>query len=390
LRFLADIRFYKRKGFGLNHEISNFFKQLAFIASNTTMNLHWRKMVMSKIKVIMYGVGVVGGLIAKSLLNKEGIEIVGAVDVAENKVGRDLGEVLGLERKLGKKISESLDAVLSKTKAEIAIHATSSYLKNTYPQISAIVEHGVNVVSTCEELSYPYASETKLAKKLDSLAKQHDVTVLGTGINPGFLMDTLVITLTAPCQKIDKIEVVRIMNAATRRLPFQRKIGAGLTVEEFKEKIEKKQITGHVGLEQSVAMIANALGWKLKKIVAEPVKMVIAEKPVESSGIKVDEGEVAGLRQTAYGLMEDREVIVLDFRAYIGAEEEYDAIKIEGVPNIRQKIQPCVHGDMGTVAMIINAIPKVINAPAGLLTMKDLPVPSAMLEDACKYIKRQI
>ena len=345
---------------------------------------------MSKIKVIMYGVGVVGGLIAKSLLNKEGIEIVGAVDVAENKVGRDLGEVLGLERKLGKKISESLDAVLSKTKAEIAIHATSSYLKNTYPQISAIVEHGVNVVSTCEELSYPYASETKLAKKLDSLAKQHDVTVLGTGINPGFLMDTLVITLTAPCQKIDKIEVVRIMNAATRRLPFQRKIGAGLTVEEFKEKIEKKQITGHVGLEQSVAMIANALGWKLKKIVAEPVKMVIAEKPVESSDIKVDEGEVAGLRQTAYGLMEDREVIVLDFRAYIGAEEEYDAIKIEGVPNIRQKIQPCVHGDMGTVAMIINAIPKVINAPAGLLTMKDLPVPSAMLEDACKYIKRQI
>ena len=344
---------------------------------------------MSKIKVIMYGVGVVGGLIAKSLLNKEGIEIVGAVDVAENKVGRDLGEVLGLERKLGKKISESLDAVLSKTKAEIAIHATSSYLKNTYPQISAIVEHGVNVVSTCEELSYPYASETKLAKKLDSLAKQHDVTVLGTGINPGFLMDTLVITLTAPCQKIDKIEVVRIMNAATRRLPFQRKIGAGLTVEEFKEKIEKKQITGHVGLEQSVAMIANALGWKLKKIVAEPVKMVIAEKPVESSDIKVDEGEVAGLRQTAYGLMEDREVIVLDFRAYIGAEEEYDAIKIEGVPNIRQKIQPCVHGDMGTVAMIINAIPKVINAPAGLLTMKDLPVPSAMLEDACKYIKRQ-
>jgi hypothetical protein len=346
-------------------------------------------MLMSKIKVIVYGVGVVGGLIAGSLLEKEGIEIVGAVDVAENKVGRDLGEVLGLKRKLGKKISESLDAVLSKTKADIAVHATSSYFKDTYPQISAIVEHSVNVVSTCEELSYPYASETKLAKKLDSLAKQHDVTVLGTGINPGFLMDTLVITLTAPCQKIDKIEVVRIMNAATRRLPFQRKIGAGLTVEEFKEKIEKKQITGHVGLEQSVAMIANALGWKLKKIVAEPVKMVIAEKPVESSDIKVDEGEIAGLKQTAYGLIENREVIILDFRAYIGAEEEYDAIKIEGVPNIRQKIQPCVHGDIGTVAMIINAIPKVINAPAGLLTMKDLPAPSAMLEDARKYIKGQ-
>jgi len=209
---------------------------------------------------------------------------------------------------------------------------------------------------------------------------------LGTGINPGFLMDTLVITLTGLCQKIERIKAVRVMNAATRRVPFQKKIGAGLTVEEFREKMEKKEITGHVGLEQSVAMIADALAWKLDKIIVESVKPVIAKKPVESKDIKINAGKVAGLTQSAKGILKNRELIILDFQAYMGAEEEYDAIAIEGVPNIRQRIQPCVHGDLGTVAMVFNSIPKVINAPAGLFTMKDLPVPSAALGDLRKHI----
>jgi 4-hydroxy-tetrahydrodipicolinate reductase len=342
---------------------------------------------MEKIKVIPYGIGAVGGFITKFLLEKEGVEIVGAVDVAKDKVGKDLGEVLGLKHKVGIKISENLESVLQKTRADIAIHATSSFLKDTYPQIASILKHGVNVVSTCEELSYPYVSEPKLAEKLDALAKKHDSTVLGTGINPGFLMDTLALTLTSACEKIEKIEVTRVMNAGTRRLPFQKKIGAGLTVEEFQQKIEKKQITGHVGLEQSIAMIANALAWKLDRILVQSVEPVIAKKTVESKDIKVNAGKVAGLKQKAKGIMKNREVIALDFQAYIGAEEEYDAITIKGVPNINQKIQPCVHGDTGTVAVIVNAIPRVINAPAGLFTMKDLPVPSATPGDMRKYIK---
>jgi hypothetical protein len=308
------------------------------------------------------------------------------VDVAKDKVGKDIGEVLGL-RKVGVNISDNLESVLQKTKADIAIHATSSFLKDTYPQIASILKHGVNVISTCEELSYPYVSEPKLAKELDTLAKKHDATVLGTGINPGFLMDTLVITLTAPCERIEKIEVTRVMNAGTRRVPFQKKIGAGLTVEEFQQKIENQQITGHVGLEQSIAMIASVLAWKLDKTILQPVEPVIAKKTVESKGIRVDAGKVAGLRQKASGLMKNKEMIVLNFQAYIGAEEEYDAITVKGVPNIYQRIQPCVHGDIGTVAVLVNAIPKVINAPAGLLTMKDLPVPSATPEDLRKYIR---
>ncbi len=342
---------------------------------------------MRKIKVILYGVGAVGSLIARFLLEKEGVDLVGAVDIAKDKVGKDLDEVLGIKQKLGIKVSSNVDAVLSKAKADIAIHTTSSFLKDTYPQIASIIKHGVKVISTCEELSYPYHTEPELAKKLNALTKKHNANVLGTGINPGFLMDTLVITLSAVCQKIEKIQAVRVMNAATRRLPFQKKIGAGLTAREFQEKIEDKQITGHVGLEQSIAMIADALAWKLSKITAESVEPVIAKKPVESKSIKVKAGEVAGLRQKAKGMMKNREVIVLDFQAYIGAEEEYDAITIDGVPNVKQKITPCVHGDIGTIAMVVNSIPKVINAPAGLLTMKDLPVPSAVLEDIRQYVK---
>ena len=342
---------------------------------------------MENVKVISFGTGVVGGLIAKFLLEKEGVQIVGAVDVAKDKVNRDLGEVIGLNRKLGVKVSENIETVAKQDKADIAIHTTSSFLKDTYPQMAAIVKQGINVVSTCEELSYPNFSEPKLAEQLNDLAKKHDVTVLGTGINPGFLMDTLAITLTSACEKIDKIEIARKMNAGTRRVPFQKKVGAGLTLEEFHTKIKEKHITGHVGLEQSISMIADALAWKLDKITVEPVEPVIATKKLESKDIKVDPGKVAGTKQKAKATMGNKEVVSLDFQAYIGAEEEYDSVTIKGVPNINQKIQPCVHGDIGTVAVIVNSIPRVINAPPGLYTMKDLPVPHATPEDMRKYIK---
>ncbi len=331
---------------------------------------------MEKLRLVLYGVGAIGSRIAEFLLEKEGVEIVGAIDVAKEKVGKDLGEVLALGRQLGVVVSDDPDAVLSKVKADVVVHATTSFLKKAYPQIVKAIEHGVNVVSTCEELSYPYPREPELAKKLDELAKKHGVTVLGTGINPGFLMDTLIIALTGVCQRVETIKVTRVINAATRRASFQKKIGVGLTVDEFKEKMERKVITGHVGLEQSISMIASALGWKLDKI------------EVETKAIKVKPDQVAGLRQLARGIRRGREAITLDLQAYVGAEEEYDSITIEGVPSIRGKISPCVHGDLATVAIVVNSIPKVINAEPGLVTMKDLPVPSAALEDMRMYVKK--
>lgn len=341
---------------------------------------------MEKIRVVLYGVGAIGSRIAKFLLEKEGMEIVGVIDIAKDKVGKDLGEVLGIGRRLGVVVSNDPEAVFRKACAEVVVHATSSYLKDVYPQIAPLAEYGVNVVSTCEELTYPYVSELELAKKLDALGMKYGVTFLGTGINPGFLMDTLAITLTGVCQKVNRIKVERVMNAATRRVPFQKKIGAGFTAKEFKKKMREKAITGHVGLEQSIGMIAGALKWQLDKIKVDPVKPVIAKKNVASKAIKVKRGQVAGLKQSAHGIVGGKERITLEFQAYIGAEEEYDAVTIDGVPPIRQKISPCVHGDLATIAVVVNSIPKVINAPPGLITMKDLPIPSAALEDLRKYL----
>jgi 4-hydroxy-tetrahydrodipicolinate reductase len=342
---------------------------------------------MEKVKVVLYGIGAVGSLIARFLLQKEGVEIVGVVDVAKGKVGRDLGEILDIGRRLGVEVSSDTQKVLRKAKPHIVIHTTSSYLKDTYPQLAEIAEQGISIVSTCEELSYPYYSEPRLAQKLDVLAKKHEATVLGTGINPGFLMDTLVITLTAACQKIDHIKAVRVMNAATRRVPFQKKIGAGLSREEFHNAIKQKLITGHVGLEQSIAMVAAALAWKLDRVEVSPVEPVIAKKSVRSEAIEVKAGYASGLRQIAKGYRNSKEAITLEFQAYIGAEEEYDAITIDGIPRVNQKITPCVHGDLSTVAMVVNAIPKVIKASPGLVTMKDLPVPSAATESMVEYLR---
>jgi len=339
-----------------------------------------------EIKTVLYGVGAVGSLIAKFLLQKEGIEIVGAIDAAKDKVGKDLGEILRIGNHSGVVVSDNTEAVLSKTRPNIVVHATSSFLKDVFPQLAEIVKHGANVVSTCEELSYPYCSEPQRAEKLDMLAKKHQVTILGTGINPGFLMDTLVITLTAACQKIERIKAIRIMNAATRRVPFQKKIGAGLNIAEFHKAIKKGLITGHIGLEQSTSMIAEALAWKLESIKVDSVKPVIAEKPARSEAVEVKAGYVAGLRQLVKGYRKGKAAITLEFQAFIGAEEEYDEISIKGIPNINQKITPCVHGDMGTVAIVVNAIPKVVNASPGLVTIKDLPLCSAATEDMRKYV----
>lgn len=341
---------------------------------------------MEDIKAVLFGVGAMGSLIGRHLLGKEGIEVVGAIDSAKEKVGKDLGTVLNLPESLGVTVSNDVETVIKETGANIVIHATSSYLKDVFPQIAQVVKAGVNVISTCEELSYPYFSAPQCASDLDTLAKTSSATVLGTGINPGFLMDTLVTTLTVVCQRIDAIHAVRIMNAANRRVPFQKKIGSGLSKKGFFETLKSGLITGHVGLEESTSMIAAAIGWNMEKITSD-LEPVIAKKHVASSAFKIKPGSVAGLRQTVHGYRKGKAAIILEFQAYIGAEEEYDSVSIRGVPDVNQKITPCIHGDISTVAVIVNTIPKVINAPPGLVTMKDLPIPSATLGNMVKFIR---
>jgi len=345
---------------------------------------------LKNVKVVSYGIGVIGRRLATHLLTKEGIKIVGAVDINPNIVGKDLGEVLGGE-KIGVIITNDADKVLKETKPDVVCHTTMSYLRQTHDQFEQILRHGIDIVSTCEELGYPYATEegTTYANKLDEVAKKYGATLLGTGINPGFLMDTLPTFLTGPCEEVESIYVTRQMNAATRRIPFQKKIGAGMTKKEFREAIDGGKITGHVGLEQSIQMISDSLGWELNEIRVDPPEPVILDHDAASDAIKIPKGKNAGTKQMAYGLMDGKPVITMDFRAYIGAPEEFDSVDIEGVPPIHQKISPCVHGDHGTIAMTTNMIPHVINAEPGLKTMVDLPVVHATPVHFGKYLKKK-
>lgn len=328
-----------------------------------------------QIKVVCYGLGVIGKRIIEQLLTKKAFKIVGAIDINEEIVGKDLGEIMDLGEKLGVLISNEPSKIFLEKNPQIVIHTTQSYIKQVFAQLEEIVKNGIHIVSTCEELSNPYLSSPELSERLDKLAKENNVTILGTGINPGFLMDYLPLVLTGPCRKVDKIDVIRQMNASNRRLPFQKKIGSGMSAEEFNQKMDNGIITGHVGLEQSLGMIASGLGWKLDEIEIEKSDPLISEEGVSSDFIKVEPGKVCGLTQKARGLIRGEVKITMDFRAYLGAPEEFDSITITGTPSFTQKISPCVHGDIGTVSMVINSIPRILKAPAGLILMKDLPPP---------------
>jgi len=341
----------------------------------------------NEIKVVLFGLGPMGKMIAKGILEKRGLTIVGAVDIQKDLVEKDLGEVLELGKNIGVTVTDDAEGLISKIKADIAIIATGSYLKDIYPQLILCIKAGINVISTCEELSYPYYKYPELSAEIDALAKKHGVAVLGTGINPGYLMDTLPIVLTGACKHVDSIKVTRIMDSSKRRIPYQKKIGTGLSPEEFRKMIDEKKITGHVGLVESIAMIAAALGWKLDEIKEFPPEPVIAEKEIATSYTTVKPGYVAGLKSFAHGIKNEKPVIILEFISHAAVEEEYDAVLIEGTPRIHEKIIGGVHGDLGTVAVIINMIPKVLNSKPGLLTMKDLPLPSAVSEDMRVYLR---
>jgi 4-hydroxy-tetrahydrodipicolinate reductase len=310
---------------------------------------------------------------AEALLDRRSFEIVGAVDIAEDLVGRDLGRILEKPRDLGVEIRSDAEGLFSEVEADAVVLTTTSHLTGIKEQIQTCISHGLNVVSTCEELFFPSKRHPGLAAEIDGLARQGGVTVVGTGINPGFLMDLLPAVLTGPCLKVDSVTVNRMMDSSRRREPFQKKVGTGLTEDEFRKQIENGVITGHVGLLESINFIAGALKWELDEAVELPPEAVAAEKETPTAFGLVPPGRVVGLVSEAYGAVGGREVIRLAFTANAAVTEEYDEIIIEGLPRIHQKIIGGVHGDVGTVAMTINTIARAVEAPAGLATMIDLP-----------------
>jgi 2,4-diaminopentanoate dehydrogenase len=330
------------------------------------------KTVKKKIRAIQYGIGPIGASILKLLHEKEAIEIVGAIDTDPAKVGHDLGAVVGAgDAPWGIKVSGDWRSVLGQS-ADVVMHTTSSSLPKVVDQLLACLDVGSCVVSTCEELSYPFRTYPELAARLDKAAKDNGVALVGTGVNPGFVMDKLVITLAAVCQRIEHAKALRVVDASKRRLPLQKKIGAGMSVEEFRTRVQEGVIK-HVGLPESVAMVADGLGLPVDEI-TETIEPKVATEGVQTEFLAVEVGQAAGVHQTARGLSQGKELIYMELQMYVGAKEPADKVELTGHPNISLVIPGGSHGDIATASVAVNSIPGILEAASGLRTPRELPI----------------
>jgi len=329
---------------------------------------------MPPIKTLHYGLGPIGAAILKQVAGRAGFKVVGAVDVDPNKIGRDVGDLVGLSKRLGVKVSADAVKALKATKPDVVVHCTSSSIKKVMPELEAILKTRTPIVSTTEELSYPDYTHVRQGRQIDAWAKKAKVGVVATGVNPGYTMDALPIMLTAVCERVDRITVWRMQDARMRRLPFQQKIGAGLTTEQFQKKVDDGSVR-HVGLTESIAMIADALGWSLDRI-TDDIQPKVAAVTTSSEFLAVDPGYVCGIIQEGVGYRKGKPAIRLHLEAYLGAPDTYDSVEIDGSPQLSVKIPGGVHGDVATVAIVVNTIPKILDAEPGLHTMRDLPLPS--------------
>jgi len=328
--------------------------------------------VKKKIRAIQYGIGPIGASILKLMREKEAIEIIGAIDNDPAKIGKDLGEVVGAsDAPWGVKVSGDARGVLEQS-ADVVMHTTSSSLPKVVDQLLACMDVGSCVVSTCEELSYPFRTHPELATQLDKSAKDNGVALVGTGVNPGFVMDKLVITLAAVSQRIEHAKALRIVDASKRRLPLQKKIGAGLSVEEFRSRVKEGTIK-HVGLPESVAMVADSLGLRVDEI-TETIEPKVASERVQTEFLTVEAGQAAGVHQIARGLSDGKEVIYMELQMYVGAKDPTDTVELKGHPNISLVIPGGSHGDIATASVAVNSIPPILEAPAGLRTSRDLAI----------------
>jgi len=320
-------------------------------------------------KILLYGFGEINRLIAKYSI-KRGHEILGVVDISPNLINKDIGEVLNLEEKYGVYVKKELKEAIKKEKPDVVLHATSSFLDKVLPQINECIENKLNVISTCEELSYPYIKYPKVAEMIDKKCKEKDVKILACGVNPGFIMDSLPIFLTLTFEEIKKIEIKRIINSSTRRASFRKKIGIGLTKEEFFEELKNKTITGHIGLTESIGLLTKALSIKYDQIIEENIKPIIARTDRKINDVEIKKGKVIGIKMHAYALYKGEKIIELNFIAS-ETSKSYDLIKINGNINLLNYIRGGLKGDEATSSILLNIIKPFINSQPGLKTILD-------------------
>lgn len=349
--------------------------------------------MLQPIRIIQWGLGAMGSGMARLMQKKIGIEIVAAFDQDPQKIGQDLGVYLG-GGKNGIMIQEPPEGRGTvgawPERADLVILTTSSFTREVAPQIEAVIKQGMNVISIAEEMAYPWAQEPELAQRIDTLAKENGVSVLGTGINPGFVLDTLILALTSPCLEVKKIKASRVNDLSPFGPTVMRTQGVGTSVEEFEEGLAKGEIVGHVGFQESINLIAKALGWKLERI-EEERSPIVSNVSRETPHVKVEPGQVAGCRHTAVGYVNgEAKIELIHPQQVLPQLEEVDTgdfIKIIGEPDIHLEIKPEIPGGLGTMAMAVNMIPQVLAARSGLLNMAELPVPTALMGDLREILR---
>lgn len=323
-------------------------------------------------KVMQIGLGPIGMAVSRLLMRKTDWHIVAAIDTDPAKQGRDLGDILGLATKLGIPVGGHLEPLPSEA-IDIAFLTTVSSFSEVLPTLERLMQAGINVVTSTEELFYPYYRHAQQAQALDALAKAHGVSILGTGINPGFIMDTLVLLLTGVCQQVTRIAVTRVVNASGRRPSLQKQIGVGLTPDAFAEHIAQQRV-GLVGPVDSLAFLAHVLRWEMEDF-KERLAPVLTDNVIQAAQGRVEPGQVCGVRHVIKGISHGKEVISLDLRIYLDAEQTRDTIYIEGIPTLEATIKSHDLEDTAAAGLLVNMSPLVYQARPGLLTMIDLPLP---------------
>jgi 4-hydroxy-tetrahydrodipicolinate reductase len=322
------------------------------------------------VRVLQVGLGAIGCGIARRVRQRFGLDLVGAVDVRPDLAGRDLGELIGAGR-LDLPVLDSLEAAIDRTAPDLVMNATGSRLPAIVDQLRAPLEAGIAVVSTCEELSYPYHRYPALAAELDALARERRAVLLGTGINPGFVMDKLVVTLLAACASVRAVRVGRIVDAGTRRESFQRKIGAGMAPSDFERQREE---LGHVGLPESAHMLADVIGVGPARTLRDELRPVRAERRLTSRYLEIEVGQVAGIDQTVTITEGSVERVRMELKMYVGADRPRDEVSVDGSPPLEMVIPSGVPGDEGTAAVAVSCAQLVPELPFGLCTMLDVPL----------------
>lgn len=347
---------------------------------------------MENVKVLIWGFGAMGSGMATMLMKKQGVEIVGVCDAHPDRVGKDFKEVIGYKGDHKEVIiSSDIDALIASTKADVALLATDSFTKNAYEKIVKLLEAKMNVVSTAEEMAFPAVNEPELAKKMDEVAKANGVSVLGTGINPGLIMDLLVLTLTGAMEEVDHVTARRVNSLSPFGPAVMEEQGVGLPLDEFEKLNAKGELAGHVGFKESVGMMAAGLGVKLDSF-EQQMKPIVTDVDRKSPYGFAAAGALAGVNMTAQGKVDGKVFFDMQhpqqIEPQLGGTETGDYIILEGNPKVQMAITPEVDGGLGTIAMCVNMIPQTINAEPGLKTMIDLPVPRAICGDMRELIKK--